>query len=196
MKILLIDTSSDYLYVYLYDNKANKNIISKTMVTHNNHSENLLPALTSALEECNMELKDIDEVVCGIGPGSYTGLRVGCVVGKMISYTLNKPIKTISSLLFCGSGKLVNGKYLIKMKAKKDYSYFMIASVSNGLLDIITPDSYNSDSYVNEIINSDKDLIVIDESLYEVNPELIYKYSKTVTDVHSLSPNYLRSANQ
>lgn len=196
MKVLLIDTSSEYLYVYIYDDTLKKTLASKTMVTHNNHSENLIPALTEVLNECNMELKDVDEVVCGIGPGSYTGLRVGCVVAKMASYTLNKPLKTISSLLFCGSGKLNNGKYLIKMKAKKDYSYYTIVNASNNKLDILTPDSFNSDSVVNEIINNDLDLIVIDERSYEPNPMIICKYSDKVTDVHNLTPNYLRNANQ
>ena len=196
MNTLLIDTSTTYLFVSFFNEDTKERLFYKKMISHNNHSENLIPALTEVLNECNMELKDVDEVVCGIGPGSYTGLRVGCVVAKMASYTLNKPLKTISSLLFCGSGKLNNGKYLIKMKAKKDYSYYTIVNASNNKLDILTPDSFNSDSVVNEIINNDLDLIVIDESSYEPNPMIICKYSDKVTDVHNLTPNYLRNANQ
>ena len=42
MKALLIDTSSEYLYVIVYDTFKKTELINKSMVTHNNHSENII----------------------------------------------------------------------------------------------------------------------------------------------------------
>lgn len=196
MKALLIDTSSEYLYVIVYDTFKKTELINKSMVTHNNHSENLIPVIESALNELNITLSDIDEFICGIGPGSYTGLRVGCVVSKMASYTLNKTQKIVSSLLFVSSGKLdSDGKYLVKMKAKKDYSYYLVLEVKDKVINVLVSDSFTSDEELNNIINSYDNLIIIDEALYKPSGEVIYNYAKEVSDIHSLTPNYLRKAN-
>ena len=197
MKALMIDTSSEYLYVLIYDITNNNTLFSKNIITHNNHSENLLLVIEEGLNELNIQLKDIDEFIVGIGPGSYTGLRVGCAVSKMASYTLNKTQKTISSLLFCGSGYLdKDGLYLIKSKAKKDYSYFTIIEVNNGKIKKVIDDTFVSDMELECIKSNYKDYTLISEENYLVNPLVIYLNSFVVDDIHNLTPNYLRKANQ
>ena len=62
MRILLIDTSTTYLYVNFFDETNNKTLFSKSMVTHNNHSENLIPTIEEGLKECILELKDFSLV--------------------------------------------------------------------------------------------------------------------------------------
>lgn len=64
----------------------------------NSHSKNLLPFIDKALKEAHRELKDIDGVVVSIGPGSYTGLRIGVSTAKSLAYSLEIPVITVSTL--------------------------------------------------------------------------------------------------
>lgn len=196
MRILLIDTSTTYLYVNFYDETNNKTLFSKSMVTHNNHSENLIPTIEEGLKECNLELKDFDCVVSGYGPGSYTGLRVGCVVSKMLAFTLHQKLKSISSLLFIGSGYLnEDGMYAISSVAKKNYKYLAIIEVKNGKIEYIHNDSFVSDEVYNKEISKYKNIKIINEDNYKISSEVINKLSSDVKDIHNFVPNYLREAN-
>lgn len=196
MKVLIIDTSTSFLYVNFYDTGKNKTFFSKSMTTHNNHSENLLPTIESGLKECNLELKDFDIVVTGAGPGSYTGLRVGGVVSKMMAFTLNKELRKISSLFFIGSGYLLNnGLYAISSVAKKNYKYFCILESKNGKVNIIHKDSFVSDEEYEEEVSKYKDIIIVNEDNYKIDSKVILDNSKKVDDIHNFIPDYLREAN-
>lgn len=65
----------------------------------NDHAAFVQPAIKSLLKQMHLEISGIDAVAVLNGPGSYTGLRVGLASAKGISYALNKPLITISSLL-------------------------------------------------------------------------------------------------
>ena len=196
MKILLIDTSTTYLYVNFYDTDKKETIFSKSMVTHNNHSENLIPTIESGLNETKLELKDFDLVISGYGPGSYTGLRVGCVVSKMIAFTLEKELNKISSLLFVSTGYFKNdGIYAVSSVAKKSYKYLAIVEVKNNKINYLLNDSFVSDSEYEEILSKYENIKVINEDNYLIDSEVIINLSSKVNDIHNFVPNYLREAN-
>ena len=96
MKILSIDTASDLCTVaILEDEKCIKEFIVNDA---RNHSEKIMPVIEQALTETNLNLKDINLIVCDKGPGSFTGIRIG--VGTVLAFqdTLNIPCIGISSL--------------------------------------------------------------------------------------------------
>ena len=64
----------------------------------NSHSKNLLPFIDKIMKEANRELKELDGVVVSIGPGSYTGLRIGVSTAKGIAYSLQIPVITVGTL--------------------------------------------------------------------------------------------------
>lgn len=70
----------------------------------NSHSKNLLPFIDKVLKESNRELKTLDGVVVSIGPGSYTGLRIGVSTAKGIAYSLQIPVITVSTLESIANG--------------------------------------------------------------------------------------------
>src|SRR5690554_7473460 len=93
-RTLVLDTASKYLYFsFLEDEKI---IYEQFLEGKNNHSENLLKELEIGLNKLNLTFKDFSEVIVGIGPGSYTGLRVSVTVAKMLAWTLNKKLYAIS----------------------------------------------------------------------------------------------------
>ena len=94
--ILGIDTSGEVCYIALID-QAN-NSVKCTQFNHNRQLIEQLPAYIDAfLAENNATLKDIECLVCGTGPGSFTGVRVGVMYAKTLAFALGKPVIGISS---------------------------------------------------------------------------------------------------
>ncbi|HAB60785.1 MAG TPA: tRNA (adenosine(37)-N6)-threonylcarbamoyltransferase complex dimerization subunit type 1 TsaB, partial [Lachnospiraceae bacterium] len=56
------------------------------------HSQTLLPMLDAVVKMVELDLKDIDAIAVAMGPGSFTGLRIGSSTAKGLGLALNKPI--------------------------------------------------------------------------------------------------------
>lgn len=63
------------------------------------NSKHLIPAIHAGLESVGLRLKDFSLVAAGVGPGSYTGIRVGAAAAKAIAYGAAIPIVGVSSLV-------------------------------------------------------------------------------------------------
>jgi tRNA threonylcarbamoyladenosine biosynthesis protein TsaB len=68
------------------------------MQTPRAHSKELLPMLTNLLAEQGVSWQDIQSFAVGVGPGSFTGLRVACATIAGINASLKKPVYALSSL--------------------------------------------------------------------------------------------------
>jgi len=94
--ILGIDTSGENCYIALIDQANNE--VKCTQFSHNRQLIEQLPATIEAfLTESNVILTDIQCLVCGTGPGSFTGVRVGVMYAKTLAFALGKPVIGISS---------------------------------------------------------------------------------------------------
>lgn len=62
------------------------------------HSEKLIPAIELILNETKTDKKDLDKIAVSVGPGSFTGIRVGLSCARMMSQALNIPLAGINSL--------------------------------------------------------------------------------------------------
>ena len=94
--ILGIDTSGETCYIAIID-QAN-DAVKCTQFNHNRQLIEQLPAyIDTFLAENNATLKDIECLVCGTGPGSFTGVRVGVMYAKTLAFALGKPVIGISS---------------------------------------------------------------------------------------------------
>ena len=94
--ILGIDTSGETCYIALID-QAN-GAVKCTQFNHNRQLIEQLPAyIDTFLAENIATLKDIECLVCGTGPGSFTGVRVGVMYAKTLAFALGKPVIGISS---------------------------------------------------------------------------------------------------
>ncbi len=194
MKTMIIDTSTSFLYVSFVDDK--KEIFQKLLKTPNNHSENLLNAIKEGLSEHHLEVKDFSKIIVGIGPGSYTGLRVSTIVAKMFAWTLNIPLYTISSLDVIASGYYdTDGKYGVTNIAKKDYLYTKVVEIKNGKYSVLADDCFVlAEDFNNQIKKCGYQ--VIDEKSFKFSALKIIELAQNeVNDVKALVPNYLRKAN-
>lgn len=94
--LLQIDTASHHAAVSL--SKEGKLLQSIGNENQQEHAAFLQPAIEEIFNTQHLRLHDIDAVSVVIGPGSYTGLRVGLASAKGICYALNKPLIAISTL--------------------------------------------------------------------------------------------------
>lgn len=104
MKSLLIDTSSQMLSIAINEN--NEVIAEINTNVKVNHSETLMVYIDQLFKIARLERSDIDRIITARGPGSYTGLRIGATVSKVLAHQLNIPLYSVSSLfaMYVSSG--------------------------------------------------------------------------------------------
>ena len=110
MKILAMDTSSVNATVAVCD--ENRILGEYTVSNERAHSQIIMPMLESLLNHCSLTIKDIDVFAVALGPGSFTGLRIGISAMKTLAQSLSKPIIGVSSLdevasSFFGTDKII-----------------------------------------------------------------------------------------
>jgi len=95
MKILGIDTSSRFNTIGLI---SGNQILADFTWESGDSLQKIILNIDLVLGKGGLALADIDGLAVGIGPGSWTGVRVGVTVGKILAYAMNKPICGVSSL--------------------------------------------------------------------------------------------------
>jgi len=96
MRILAFDTSTEISSIALAHEQGligEYNLANKMDL-----SQRMLPNIMAMLKDCRMELSDLDAIGVSLGPGSFTGLRIGVVTAKTFAQALNIPIVGIVSL--------------------------------------------------------------------------------------------------
>lgn len=84
------------------------------------HTERLLPGMDWLFQELSIEPREMDAVAVGVGPGSFTGLRVGLATAKGLALSLSVPIVGISSLdALAWQVRFFPGKILALLDARK-----------------------------------------------------------------------------
>ncbi|MFH0900482.1 MAG: tRNA (adenosine(37)-N6)-threonylcarbamoyltransferase complex dimerization subunit type 1 TsaB, partial [Pseudomonadota bacterium] len=109
------------------------------------HSERLLPLIDDAIAKAGVSLEQIDALVCGAGPGSFTGLRIGYATAKGLCFALGKPLATVSSLqaVAARACALAGGKttlVLAILDARKKEVYAGIYRWHERLPELVTPE--------------------------------------------------------
>ncbi len=96
MTLFYIDTTSSYLYTAIV--KDNSLLIEKKVNLGKNLSVETVAIVSNMFNEVNIKPQDINKIIVVNGPGSFTGIRIGVTLAKIMAYTLNIPITTITSL--------------------------------------------------------------------------------------------------
>ncbi len=96
MNVLAIDTATETLSVAL--SQANKVSEKMAIVTKNDHASHLMPTIVKVMERASVDPDELDEIIIGHGPGSYTGTRIGVTTAKTMAWALDIPIYSTSSL--------------------------------------------------------------------------------------------------
>lgn len=96
MKILGFETTGDVCSVGIMD--ENRITAEISLFDKNTHSVNLMPMIDACLKLAKMTIDDIDAVAVGIGPGSFTGIRIGVCTAKGLALKSEKPCIAVNTL--------------------------------------------------------------------------------------------------
>lgn len=111
MKVLAVDTSGPSQGVALMEDER---CLKEIFDPHpSSHSETLLVSIEEALQNLGWKLPDIDLFAVSVGPGSFTGLRIGISTVKGLCRALHKPVVGVSTLLALARPKLEEGRLVV-----------------------------------------------------------------------------------
>lgn len=201
MICLFFDTSSGLLKVSLI--KDNKIIFDKELHTKNDHSSYLVPTIDEAFKSNNIDFKELDEIIVGNGPGSFTGTRISIAVAKTYAFSFNIPVYMISSLeelIYDNDGY---DFYVPIIEEKKDNLYFSIFDKDKKR---VMDDTYSSTEYMYKKLEElDGKILLISLSNKEYEKYDTLKASINALNImknidvnnekvnpHLLKPNYIK----
>ena len=201
MICLFFDTSSDLLKVSLI--KDDKIIFDKELHTKNDHSSYLVPTIDEAFKSNNIDFKELDEIIVGNGPGSFTGTRISIAVAKTYAFSFNIPVYMISSLeelIYDNDGY---DFYVPIIEEKKDNLYFSIFDKDKKR---VMDDTYSSIEYMyRKLEELDGKILLISLSNKEYEKYDTVKASINALNImknidvnnekvnpHLLKPNYIK----
>lgn len=138
MNIFAIDTSSKYFSLVIA--KDTKILASVFKPYAKELSRKIMPAIDKALRESGVSLKQIDYFAIGLGPGSFTALRIGLATLKGLAFPFNKPVVGVVSLDVAANSQGITKKSITEglvcpiIDAKRSLVYSAIYSLKNGQL--------------------------------------------------------------
>lgn len=98
MKILAIDTALDACQAAVFDSNEEKLLAMLSHDMRRGHAEALIPVIADAMKAAGLDFEDLDRIATTVGPGSYTGLRVGISAAKGLALASSKPAVGITTL--------------------------------------------------------------------------------------------------
>lgn len=197
MKSLLINTSTREIVVAIVVDNEIQYLYNEDNV--GDLATNLIPIISSAFQNVNMKPNEIDTIFVTNGPGSFTGIRIGVTVAKMMAWSLKIKVVPISSLELMATTKN-NKEYIAPLiDARRGYVY---AGLYDNKLNSIIADAYVSLEDFKKKID-DKDVLYVsheklDSEINEPKYDILKIVDKHKDDKginpHKLNPNYLKKA--
>jgi tRNA threonylcarbamoyladenosine biosynthesis protein TsaB len=161
-KILHVETATQICSVALSEN--GKIIASKSSDEKNAHSRVLTVFIDEILKASGIKIQELDAIAVSMGPGSYTGLRIGVSTTKGLCYALDKPLIAVSTLQAMAWGmaentddKFHNALYCPMIDARRMEVYSAIFDQSNKqvrkiLAEVIDENSFTDLLQTNEVL--------------------------------------------
>jgi tRNA threonylcarbamoyladenosine biosynthesis protein TsaB len=101
--LLAIDTATKQIGLALHNGTSM--IAEKSWRSNNNHTIQLTPAIQRMMEDCEVDMDALTSIAVSIGPGSYTGLRIGISVAKAIAGARSLPLVGVTTLDTLAAGQ-------------------------------------------------------------------------------------------
>lgn len=141
MKILSLDTSSKNAIVVITQNE--EKIIELNNEEEKTHSQKLMPMIDEAFQKSKLSLDDIGLIICCLGPGSFTGVRIGIATAKAFADSKNIPVVGVNSLEALAYSLETEGKICAIIDAGHENAYvgyYEIRKDENGNLKMVQED--------------------------------------------------------
>lgn len=197
MKILYIDTSTDYLYTGI----VSDNILLAEIKQKFSHdlSKYALYEISEMLKKVNINPTEVDKIIVVNGPGSFTGIRVGMTIAKIYAYTLKKKIISISSLDAMQISTSFNNLIVPVIDARRGFVY---AGIYQDNKELLKKQYIKFEDLLDKLNNYQKEYIIVSndnlkiDNVVSYNPDILkivntYKDNEDINP-HLVEPNYLK----
>lgn len=185
MYTLFISTFDELITIGLLKN--GKLIEKKEKISNRNHSVYTVPMIEEILKNNNINTNYLNEIIVINGPGSFTGVRIGVTIAKTLAYTLDIPIKALTSLeaYAVSTESKINKLVSISDLKGKYIGYF---SKSNEILtDYIYLSNKEYDNYI-----KDKEQYILKDNKLDLEKIYLYLKNKDSINPHLVNPIYIK----
>ncbi len=122
MRLLSLDTATEACSAALL---CDGQVTERFEVTGRGHTAMMLPMVHGLMRDAGVAFSDLDGLVCGVGPGSFAGVRIATGFIKGLALALDKPVVAVSSLAMLAQGSIEQGadKVLAAIDARMEEIY-------------------------------------------------------------------------
>lgn len=191
MKFLFIDTSNSFINIYIV--RDNEVLIKKKYHTLKDMANSIMPLIRECFNEVGFKVNNIDKIFVTIGPGSFTGIRVGITVAKTISWSLIIPVYPISTLEYLASVNTKYNKIISIIDARRENVF---AGYYDSKLNKIKDEEHTN---IESIKKNEDTILVSYDGVYDseiIDVDIVKLINKHINDKsvnpHELNPNYLK----
>lgn len=163
MNLLTIDTTLNKMFITLSSDKGEGFFDSQIVLSDEEkyHSAYLPSTIVDLLKKYNMTMQDIDAFATNIGPGSFTGIRVGITNTRVMAQGLNVPAVGVSSLEILSKLNNTDKSAMVIMDARKQKAYVGVYGAEQ-----LSPCSMEIEQAL-EMANSGKYFVISDVRLVD-----------------------------
>lgn len=160
--ILTFDTTTEVCSVAL---QHDARIFSRCSDTPNSHAKVVLPLVQEVLDEAGLELKAVDGLGVTIGPGSFTGIRIGVSIAQGLSFGSSLPVVTVTTLelLAHQSVAVANGCgsdiILVALDARMGEVYWQLFQINGNDLSELSPPAISDVATFNTCLGTQKNIV-------------------------------------
>lgn len=216
MNKLAIDTSTDILSVAIM--KEN-NIVAETMTqVRKDHSSRLMPTVVQLMNDVQLTPDQVQKMIVGNGPGSYTGTRIGVTMAKTFAWSLNIPIYTESSLRNIAKNDRTEGVYICSfIDARRGHVFAGMYKWQDDTLQTVQEDRHVAmESLLAKLAEKERHIVFLSPHIEAFQKKIVstlgnkaqfddplahipraahmlhVDHEKDATPVHLVAPNYIR----
>ena len=151
------------------------------------HSELLTSTIQDILSNEKLNVKDLDAISIGVGPGSFTGLRIGFSVAKGLCYPHKIKLIGISTLKILANSLDSKGNNILALINDKG-NYFYLSKYNSELDELIPPRiEFIDHEFLNKMIDNSTTVVVNDSSSYHLIDKILNKKVNLIKNVISSS---------
>lgn len=168
MKILALETSAKAVSAAVSEN--GRILASGYQDTGLTHSRTLMPIVEHILKNTDLKLSDMDAIAVAVGPGSFTGIRIGVSAAKGLAFSVDKPAVGVSTLAaMARNAAFFDGLIVCAMDARRSQVYNANFAAENGVLTRLTPDrAVSLDELAEEIRNDPRPITLVGDGAHLV----------------------------
>lgn len=196
MTLFYIDTTSSYLYTAIV--KDSTLLVERKKDLGKNLSVETTNVVSEMFNEVNIKPNDVDKIIVVYGPGSFTGIRIGVTLAKIMAYTLNIPITTITSLEAMAKSIKTDKLIVPIINARREACY---ASIFDGNKEVLKGEYLTIEKLKMMLIGLNKEYVFISNDTFnfdveKYNPDILniveYYKEKECINPHLVNPLYLK----